>query len=223
MTDDANNEKIAKAEVFFARARDIANTSNFDYAIAMYIEGLRCEPDDVTNGHIPLRKLALLRQGRGGKKPSMKERIKRGREKDVLEQMLSAEYLLAKDPDHLPYAQAMLKAAVAAGYSNTAHWMADLLFQANAGSARPSVAIYVLLKEAYESIGQYNKAMVTIYQAAKLKPEDAELSDEYKRLCAELTVSRGKYDTNEDFRKAVKDSEQQKMLQAEDGVVKSDV
>lgn len=223
MTDSDNSEKRGKADVFFARARDIADTSNFDYAIAMYIEGLRCEPDDVTMGHVPLRELALRRQARGGKKPSMKERIKLGREKDTLEQMLSAEYLLAKDPDHLPYAQAMLKAAVGAGYTNTVQWLADLLFQANTGSGHPSVGIYILLKNAYESIGQYNKAIVACYQAAKLRPEDAELSDEYKRLSAEMTVSRGKYDTGEDFRKAVKDSEHQKMLQAEDGVVKSDV
>ncbi|MFA7486258.1 MAG: tetratricopeptide repeat protein, partial [Phycisphaerae bacterium] len=194
----------------------------FDYAIDMYIEGLRLEPDDVKNGHIPLRQLALLRQSRGGKKPSIAQRIKSVGGKTPLEQMLKAEVLLARDPDNLTYAYSMLKAAVAAGYTKTAQWLADLLFEANAGADKPSVSSYIMIKDAYSSIGKYDKAAAACYQAMKLKPDDDELADEYKRLGAEITVSKGKYDTGENFRKAVKDIDRQDMLAAKDGIVKSD-
>jgi tetratricopeptide (TPR) repeat protein len=222
MNQSSGQENQEKARVFFARAQEIAERKNFDYAVSMYIEGLRLDPDNLTQGHLPLRELALLRSNYRGKKPTMVERVKYLRGKDTLEQMLNAEYLLAKDPDHLPYLQATLKAAYTGGYTKTTGWLADLLFVATNASDRPSAGAYVLLKEAYESIGQLEKAIVACKKASELKPADRELSDEFKRLSAELTLSRGKYDQEGDFRKAIKDSEAQRILQASDGVVKSD-
>jgi tetratricopeptide (TPR) repeat protein len=222
MDNGASEQDLEKAQAFFARAKEIVVMNNFDYAIDMYLEGLHLDPDNLIHGHLPLRELALLRQSRKGRKPTMVERVKYLRGKDNLEQMLNAEYLLAKDPDHLPYLQTMLKAAYTGGYTRTTQWLADLLFVATNGSEHPSAHAYVLLKEAYESIGQYEKAIVACKRASELKPSDHELSDEYKRLSAELTVSKGKYDQEGDFRKAIKDSEAQRILQASDGVVKSD-
>jgi hypothetical protein len=83
--------KIAKARLFFETAQKAAEINNFDYAIDMYLEGLRCSPDEVLGGHIKLRELAIFRQGRGGKKPSVVERVKYMRGKTPIEQMLNAE------------------------------------------------------------------------------------------------------------------------------------
>jgi tetratricopeptide (TPR) repeat protein len=211
-----------KAHTFFLRAKEIAEKGNYDYAINMYIEGLRLDPDNLTEGHLRLRELALLRQSRKGKKPTMVEKVRYGRGKELLEQMLNAEFLLAKDPDHLPYLQAMLKAAYTGGYTKTTQWLSDLLFVAVNAADHPSVNAYVLLKDAYESIGQYEKAIVACRKAAELKPSDGDLDDEFKRLSAELTLSKGKYDQEGDFRKSIKDSDAQRILHASDGVIKSD-
>ncbi|MHC4365533.1 MAG: hypothetical protein ACYSTJ_08715 [Planctomycetota bacterium] len=117
---DNEDQMLAKARVFFERARKVAETNNFDYAIDMYLEGLRCAPDALHEGHIPLCELGLRRQAKGGKKPTMVEKMKRMRGKTPLEQMLNAEYLFAKDSQHLAYAEAMLKAAAIGGYKRTA-------------------------------------------------------------------------------------------------------
>lgn len=215
-------DNTGKAKTFFDRAKAVADQGSYDYAISMYIEGLSCEPDDVKNGHIPLRRLALLRQGRKGKKPSMIERIKLSKGKTPAEQMLNAEHLLAKDPDHLPYVQAMLKAAYTGGFVRTTEWLADLLYAAASGSDKPSVHSYILLKDAYSSIAQYEKAIIACKRASELKPTDAELNDEFKRLSAELTVSRGKYDQEGDFQKAIKNKDEQRKIQAAEGMIKSD-
>ena len=53
-----------KAGAFFERAGKVALTDNFDYAIDMYMEGLRRAPDVLEDGHVPLRKMALVRQGK---------------------------------------------------------------------------------------------------------------------------------------------------------------
>ncbi len=219
---DNNDNNWSKAAAFFERAQKVAETNNFDYAIDMYLEGLRRVPDAVQQGHIPPHQLALLRQTKGGKKPTMLERVKRLKAKTPLERMLNAEYLFAKDPDHLPYAEAILKAAVAANFRQTALWIADFIFQANNAAAKPSFHTYLLLKDSYKAIEQFDRAIAACQHATRLKPEDGDLADEFKDLTAELTVARGKYDQAGDFRKSIKDREAQEKLQAQQAVVKTE-
>jgi len=187
----------------------------------MYLEGLRCAPEAVEEGHIPLHQLGLLRMQKGGKPASMVEKLKYMRGKNTLEQMLNAEYLFAKDPEHLGYAQEMLKAAVSGTWYRTAKWIADLIFEANNASKKPSASVYLLLKDAYRNMGQYDRALSACHYASRMRPADGELADEFKRLSAESTLARGKYDHAQDFRDSIKDREGQERLQALEGTVKS--
>ncbi|MDD5459776.1 MAG: hypothetical protein PHF37_10340, partial [Phycisphaerae bacterium] len=218
---EKDNGMAEKAVLFFQRARKAADTGNFDYAIEMYIEGLRCSPDDILQGHAALRELALKRQGKGGKKPSMMEKVKHLRAKEPLEQMLNAEYLLAKGPDNLTHAEDALKAAIAGQYNQTAQWIADFLFAANNASDRPSFKTYLLLKDSYSAIGRFERALAACARAHHLKPEDEELPAEIKRLSAELTISKGKYDQTGDFHQSIKDRESQEDMQLQSRAMKT--
>ncbi|HEX41347.1 MAG TPA: tetratricopeptide repeat protein [Phycisphaerales bacterium] len=219
--DGPSPEDIEKAATFFEKARKTAETGNFDYAIEMYLEGLKLAPDALEQGHLPLCELALKRQSKGGKKPSMMERVKRLGGKTPLEQMLNAEYLFAKDPAHLPYAESMLEAAVAAGLNKTAGWLANLVFQTNNAAAKPSLKTYKLLKDVYRRLGQFDKALAACQRARQIKPNDPDLAEDFKFLSAELTMARGHYDKEGDFRNSIKDRDQQEQLQSQQGVVKS--
>ncbi len=219
---EEDSQAAAKAKAFFDKAATVAETGNFDYAIDMYLQGLRYAPDALMEGHLPLCELALHRRGKSGRKPGVMDKVKHLRGKTPLEQMLNAEYLFAKNPEHLPYAEAMLKAAVAGGYTKTAGWIANLIFQTANASENPSVQTYILLKDAYCTLGQFDKAIAACQHAAKLKPADKALADEFKNLSAELTMARGKYDGEGDFRKSIKDREVQERLHSQAGVVKTE-
>lgn len=219
---EENSQALAKAKAFFEKARNVAETNNVDYAIDMYLQGLRYSPDALEEGHLPLCELALQRQGRGGKKPSMVEKMKHLRGKTPLEQMLNAEYLFAKDPEHQPYAEDMLKGAVAGGYKKTSNWIANLIFQTNNAAEKPSVKTYILLKDCYVTLGQFDKAVVACQRAVRLRPDDGDLADEFKNLSAELTMARGKYGQEGDFRKAIKGREEQEKLHSQASVVKTE-
>ena len=212
---------LCAARPFFEKARNAADRKQYDYAIDMYIEGLGRAPDALEEGHLPLCELGLQRRGRGGKKPSMMEKVKRMRGKTPLEQMLNAEYLFVKDPDSLSYAEAMLKAAVDGGFTKTAHWIANLIFQTNNAMEKPSLQGYLLLKDSYVALGQYDKAVAACQRASRMRPEDKDLADEFKNLSAELTMSKGRYDTNGDFRQSIKDREVQTRLYTQDRVIKT--
>ncbi|UCC99910.1 MAG: tetratricopeptide repeat protein [Phycisphaerales bacterium] len=219
---EEDSHAAAKAKAFFDKAEKVAETDNFDYAIDMYLQGLRYAPDALHEGHLPLCELALHRQGKNGKKPGVVEKMTHLRGKTPLEQMLNAEYLFAKNPNHLPYAEAMLKAAVAGGYAKTAGWIANLIFQTVNASENPSAQTYILLKDAYCALSQFDKAIAACQRAAKLKPADKALADEFKNLSAELTMARGKYDGEGDFRESIRDRETQEKLQAQAAVVKTE-
>ncbi len=214
---------LEKARAFFTRAEEVATADNFDYAIDLYLEGLRLCPDALEDGHAPLRRLALIRQGKGGKKPSMIEKAKRlGAKKTPLDQMLAAEYLLAKDPDCLPYAEDMLKACVAGGFTRTADWIAQLIFDANRASSKPSLATYLLLKDSYIQLQMFTKAVAACQHAVQLKPNDDALRDELRDLCASMTMEKGRYGKAGDFRGSIKDKEAQDRLHSQDQAVKSE-
>lgn len=217
-----NNESLEKAQIFFKRAQEATERKNFDYAVEMYLEGIKCAPDELENGHLKLYSLGLHRLEKGGKKPTMMEKVKLMREKDPLEQMINAEHLLAKDPKNFSYAQTMLKAASAGGYEKTAKWVADMIFQHENSAKKPSASTYLLLKGAYEKIKEFDRSLMACQKAVELKPKDGELADEFKRLSAELTVSRGKYDQEGDFRNSINNRQAQEKLQSQEGVVKND-
>jgi tetratricopeptide (TPR) repeat protein len=212
---------LAKARAFFARAEEVAATDNFDYAIEMYLEGLRMCPDALEDGHAPLRKLSLIRQGKGGKKPSMVDKVKRRGGKGPLEEMLNASYLMAKDPDNLAHAEALLKACVAGSYTRTAEWIAQLVFDANRASDKPSLATYLLLKDSFASLGLYRKAVSACQLALEMRPGDGPLQDELRDLSAQMTVQRGKYGESGDFRKSIKDKDAQDKLHSQESLVKT--
>lgn len=211
----------AEVRAFFVRAEQVAATDNFDYAIDMFMEGLRRAPDAVAPGHKPLHHMALIRQGKGGKKPSITEKLKYSRGKTPLEHMLNAEYLFAKDPDNLHYAATMMKSAAQAGYKNATEWIADLLFAAHHASDKPSAQAILAAKEAYASVGLFEKALAALQFAVNLRPDDGELKDELRDLSAQLTVQKGRYGQEGDFRDSIKDRAEQEKLQQQEKIVKT--
>jgi tetratricopeptide (TPR) repeat protein len=210
------------AQLFFAKARKVTEQGNYDYAIDLYIDGLRRDPEALEEGHLELARLGLKRHAEGGKKPSMVERAKSLYHKTPLEQMLNAEYLFTKDPTNTDYAESMLKAAVAGEYHQTAGWIANLIFQTNNALQKPSFQTYLLLKDVYQALGQLDKAVAACQWALKLRPDKDELAEEYKNLTAELTMAQGKYGQGGDFRDSIKDARKQEHLYAQDRVVKTE-
>ncbi len=221
MFEDDIDVNLEKAQAFFERAEEVACTDNFDYAIDMYLEGLRLAPDALEDGHAPLRRMALIRQGKGGGKPSITDKVRRHGGKGSLEEMLNAEYLLAKDPDNISYAEAMLKACVAGCYRRPAEWIANLIFQDNRSLTRPLLNTYLLLKDSYREMELYDNAVAACQKALEMKPNDNELSVELRELTAQLTVQKGRYDQGGDFRDSIKDKDVQDQLHRQGQAVKS--
>jgi tetratricopeptide (TPR) repeat protein len=99
--------------------------------------------------------------------------------------------------------------------------MANLIFQTNNAVEKPSLPTYLLLKDSYIALGEYDKAVAACQRASRMRPDDKELADQCKNLSAELAMSKGKYDKDGDFRQSIRDQETQAKLYAQDRVIKT--
>ena len=98
------HEGPGKGRAFFDRAKTVAATGNYDYAIECFVSGLAAWPDTVDEGHGPLRLVSMQRKQAGGKKAGMMETVKfPATGKDAVKAMLNAERLLSKDPGNIEH------------------------------------------------------------------------------------------------------------------------
>ena len=194
MSENELSQDFEKARALFEKAEKAGEQGNFDEGIALYIEGLRLTPDAVHEGHVKLRELSAHRQAKGGHKASESEVATHQGGETPRERMLNAEYLLAKDPSNLHYAEAIISAAMQGSYRGTVKWIADLMFLANNRARHPSLSVYIQLKDAYELVGRLDRAISAVECAIRIKGQDDEMASEMARLSEKSEVAATKQD-----------------------------
>jgi hypothetical protein len=112
---------------FFQRARAMAAEGHLEYAIDLYLDGLRDDPGNL-EAHQGLRDVSLLRKSRGGADLSTIVKMKLRRPAaDPVEDMLNTEKLLAYDPNNRDWIAAAIRHADAAGLAATKQWFFTVL------------------------------------------------------------------------------------------------
>ena len=210
-----------KGKAFFDRADEVAQTGNWDFAIQLYLEGIRREPDNVERGHKPLWEVALKRKMEGGKPAGLLESLKRRSGKDPVDSLVNAEYFLAKDPGNISRMVAVLKAAQQIGAPALIKWICDILFEATRRAKRPNKRILVMLAKAYADIEEYASVVAATDEALKISPMDDELQEMSKDYSAKQTIQQGRYDTEGSFVESVRDLDKQIELAQRDQIVQS--
>lgn len=201
-----------KANVFFDRGKSVADTGQYEYAIEMYLQGLRIDPEN-TDAHHALREISLKRKASGGKDMKMSDKwALKTNTSDDRQNMLAAEKLLAYDPGNTERMSQILQSAHRAGYFDTVMWIGAILFRANRDSKKPDYNKYMVLKDVYKAIDRYKEAVEVCHAMLQIRPSDMELLTEAKNLGAQLTMSKGGYLTGKSFRDSIKDMEGQKKL-----------
>lgn len=211
-----------KANVFFERGQSVANSGSFDYAIEMYIQGLRVDPEN-TEAHQQLRDLSIKRKASGGKPIGMFKAMGFKKAKDEKEGLLNAETLLANDPGNTDHMLSVFEAAFKGGFYDTALWIGPILQKANTEGGKPDYNKYIKLKDIYRTLGVFDRAVEACQHALLLRPDDMDLSTELKNLGAQHTMSSGGYNKGKSFRDSIRDrSKQQDLIEGDRDVHSSD-
>lgn len=216
-----------RARQWFAKAKDLRERQNYDYAIESYVTGLSFWPEAIEEGIKPLWSLAVQRQQVGGKKPGMMETMKKSISgKDAKQAMLNALALLAKDPTSSTYVDAVLKNAAKAGYLEVVKWAAERVLESLKRDKKPSNSRFKAYRENLDLAAQkadawgdpasavvcYDFATQSVDYLLSRNPGDMGLRDLQRDLSGRLTIARGKYGEGDSFRESLKDADQQKLL-----------
>jgi tetratricopeptide (TPR) repeat protein len=216
------HEGPGKGKTFFDRAKTVAGTGNYDYAIDMYIEGLNREPFNVEE-HKSLRDTALRRKVTGGKPaggllgPKLPYKGKTPKEA-----MLNAEFLLAKDVGNIPAMLTLFRNAVAGEWNAVAVWIGDMLLEANRTTKNPKFEIFTEMADTYVKIHEYKRALEAVQHAIRMKPNNMELEAQAKDIAAMDVLREGNYDKGGGFQHSIKDKDMTKQLLEEENLNRSE-
>ncbi len=206
-----------KARRFFEHAETVADAKNFDYAIEMYINGLRHDPDNMRR-HEALLDVAKRRKVGGGKAPGLRDKFK-SIGPDVVDKMLDAERLWAMnfidDNLVLGFMQKAVDADEAEPELNlgeVAFWIGSMALEM--AGAKPKAKKYIQLRDLFARVGRYDKAIEACKRAIRLEPSNAQLMSDLKDLEAENYSSTSAGGGDQGFRDNVKDAEATKEAEA---------
>jgi tetratricopeptide (TPR) repeat protein len=208
-------EVLQMARSCFDRADEAARRNNFDYAVALYMDGLRYTPDDVERGHKPLYETALRQKGSGKGKgwAAMKARITAnvlqmtGKKKEAFFELERA--MTAGPEKHLDLAT-LAQMAEGLVRGKTAVFFADKTLEAGRRSGKLSESVCVHMADILENHGLYKTAGDALQQAEALdKTNSGRHMKRIRDLAARTTLGDGVEDA-ESFRERVRDFQQSK-------------
>jgi TolA-binding protein len=227
-------KEMANARKWFSKGKTCYDDRNYDFAIESYLTGLRLWPEAVEEGHQMLRVAAHARMERGGKKAGTFEVMKHSMSaKDPLDGLCNAEWLWARDPNNPSYMEGMVKNAAKGRYEDTLLYIGPIFFETLKTAKKVSKDRLLTLLKAYEenaercerrgdlpkSLTFHTGAMTVLQVLNSLSGENQTYARQLQNTATKVTIIKGKYDSGDDFRGSMKDSEAQKEIHDRDRLV----
>ena len=117
----------SQAQSFHDRARAMSAEGHFEYAIELFLDALKLDPDNVI-AHQELRDAGVRRAAAGGGDLSMLQKVKLRKPADsAVEDLLNTEKLLAYDPHNVSWLVAAVNHANRAQLPRAAQWLHRIL------------------------------------------------------------------------------------------------
>lgn len=233
---NATEEDKGKAKKWFARARELGDKRQFDYALEYYVNGLEFWPDAVEDACKPLHGCAVARKQLGGKKPGFMDHKKRPMTaKDAKKAFLNSLWLFGHDPDKLNYIEGVARNASRLRAEDAAIWACGLLHKAYEATAKTSNKQFLALARLFEEIGDraaarnetefpVNAMQMGVDTLAVLRhrvSKDRTIDNTLRDLSTKLTILKGKY-RDGSYRDSMTDREEQADLHDRDRSVQTD-
>ncbi len=217
-----------KGAKWFERARDLGAKRQFDYAIAYYISGLEFWPNAVEEACKPLHGCAVARRSTGGKKPGLRDTLKRSlTDKDPRKALTNAFWLFGHDPDNYTYLDGIAKNASRLRADDTAHWACTICYKALDTNPKATAKQFSALARLLEEIGDRAAARGEAPFAAEALttgvevvrtwsrrfPKDHDSETALKEISTKLAILKGKYQSDGGYRDSIRDADEQQVIQ----------
>lgn len=211
-----------KANRFFEHAKTVHETTNYEYAMQLWLQGLRQEPTSMRG--LEGFWASAVSFNSGGKPPS-RDTLKLFGGRSDADRYVDALLQWAIKPMDALLAVKATEAAAKLNMPEPIYWIGDRAMAVIGKEKKPRKELYMKLMEIFGKIGAFDKCVEAGEMAKRLDPTDGKLAAEVRNLAAQATMSRGGYDqTGESggFRANVRNLEKQRQLEDQDRIVKTE-
>ncbi|MCI0629682.1 MAG: hypothetical protein L0Y44_03400 [Phycisphaerales bacterium] len=203
-----------KARVWFDYAKTASDSSNYEYALTCYANGIKLDPDTMS-AHEAMLDVALKYVNKGGKPATGKE-IRNIDGAHPIAKFAAAEFAWMKEITNSALALKALEAAIKASQYQYGHWIAPTILNVLRRTKKPSKSTFVQAKDLFKQVNAWDEALTAGQIAVQIDPTDNALDHELKDISAQRAMDAGGYEKaagqEGGFRAFVKDSEKQRQL-----------
>lgn len=215
-----------KAKKFFEHARTVQETGNPEYAMQLWLGGLRFHPgsmDGITSFFgCAAQFLEIDAKGKG---PG-KDVVNSVGGKENVDKYLRGLLEWAMKPTEGSYAVRALEAASAMRLKEPCQWIGDRALGAVLKDKKVRKDLLLKIADSFKSIDDADRAVRAAEEAVKIDPSDGELAAYVRNLAATATMNRGGYTqtsgTDGGFRSNIRDAKKQQLLEEGDRLVKTE-
>lgn len=205
------------AQRFFDRAKTVGETGNYEYAMQLWLGGLKQDASSMT-GLDAFLSAAVNYKGKPGK-----ELLSAVDGKTAVDRYLQAVLDWGLKIQDGSLAVKAVEAAARLGLPEHVHYLGEKALQVVRG--KPKKGLYVRLMEAFAQVQAFDLAVLAGDTAVQLDPSDGPLSTQVKNMSASATMSRGGFeDAGQEggYRRNVRDAEKQRQLEEGERTVKTE-
>lgn len=214
-----------KARKFFERARDVHEATNFEYAMTLWLNGLRLDPTNLEAVISFIRSCDAFLASKDGSRGPSRDTVNQFSGKGEVDRYLGYLLHFGVKPGDTEAAIHSSEIALKIGARDSAAWLAERAFAAAGREKKPRKAHFVAVMDLFELLQKFDKALQAGEIAVRLDIADARLQNRVRNLAAESTMSRGGYENTGvegGFRANIKDSEKQRKMEESERTVKTD-
>lgn len=222
---DSPGYQPEKAKRFFEHARTVHNTGNYEYAMQLWLNGLRLDPDSLPAVEGFFGSAGAFMNDDGGKKGVGKDTVKSFSGKSDVDRLLLSMLEWGTKPADAPSAVKAVESSAKLNLAETTYWMGERALKLSLMDKKPRKDLFIKLMESFKTVGAFELAVQAGEGARRLDPADGPLAAEIRNMAAQATMTKGGYDQTGKtggFRANVRDADKQKLLEDADKIVKTE-
>jgi tetratricopeptide (TPR) repeat protein len=211
-----------KAARFFDRAKVAQETANYEYAMTMWLGGLRQDPTSMRGLESFFQSCSSFLTDNG---KLSKETRKMFDGREDIEKYLSSLLAWGMEPLDAVSAVKASENASKLGLVEPTYWIGERALGAIAREKKPRKDLFLKMVEIFQKVGISDKAVEAASAALALDPSDGKLAADIRNLSAQATMAKGGYDQSGEaggFRKNIRDLDKQRRLEEGERIVKTE-
>ncbi len=213
-----------KAAKFFQHARTAHDSTNYEYAMRLWLGGLRFDPASMTGTESFVKSAQAFVSDSGGKKPG-KEVSGAISGRSGVDKYLNALLDWAVRPQDPAVGVKAFELAAELNLPEPAFFVGEFVLAAAAQDKKPRKEILVKVMNCFAKIGAFDRALKAGEAAYRLDNTDGTLGAHVRNLAAQATMNQGGYDQSGQaggFRANIRDAEKQRQLIESERIVKTE-